>query len=108
MLKFPNFFFFCACGSSKTAKKAPERCHFFKFFNRSSDLFEFYRSDLQANAKKSEKKFMRVLRRKKKVVSLQSQTNGKVSDWKRVSFGSSLKEWNGCSKQLEDFFETQR
>jgi hypothetical protein len=58
--------------------------------------------------KKSEKKFMRVLRRKKKVVSLQSQTNGKASDWKRGSFGSSLKEWNGCSKQLEDFFETQR
>ncbi len=83
MLKFPNFFFFCACDSSKTAKKAPERRHFFKFFNRSSDLFEFYRSDLQANAKKSEKKFMRVLRRKKKVVSLQSQTNGKASDWKR-------------------------
>ena len=23
-------------------------------------------------------------------------------------FGSSLKEWNGCSKQLEDFFEAQR
>ena len=83
MLKFPIFFFFCACSSSKTAKKTPKRCHFFKFFNRSSDLFEFYRSDLQANAKKSKKKFMRVLRGKKKVVSLQSQTNGKVRERKR-------------------------
>lgn len=92
----------------KTAEKRSKGRLLPCIFNRKPDFFEFYRSDRQRDAKKDKKKRSGVLQRREKVVSLQSQTNGKRRCREAGSFGSSLKEWNGCSKQLEDFFETQR
>ena len=76
--------------------------------NKKVHNVKFYSIDFEQNAKKSKKKSRRVLRGRKKVVSLQSKTNGKVRFERGGRFDGSLKEWNGCSKQLEDFFEAQR